>query len=93
MEEFIMLKGLQKPLEFQGVRGRFLLWLAVLVGVAMLGGLVLLIVSGFFAAAVFLAAVIGGGYLFIRVKQREGLHHKKRSKDTFVYTNLFKVKK
>ena len=31
-----------------------------LVGVAMLGGLVLLIVSGFFAAAVFLAAVIGG---------------------------------
>ena len=37
-----ILVGLQKPLEFKGIRGRFLGWMAGIVGVAMMGTLILL---------------------------------------------------
>ena len=87
-----MLCGLQKPLEFKGVRGRFLLWLAIVVGIAMFGTLILLTLTNALIGFSFLAIVVSSGYLFIRLKQKQGLHSKKKSRDILVYHNIFKIK-
>ena len=64
-------KGLQRPLEFMGIRGRFLTFAAKLAG---------------FMAMIIMAIT---GLLTIYVKQRGGLHNKKRYKGVFVYRELY----
>ena len=61
-EGFPVFKGLQKPLEFMGIRGRFLT----------------------------LAALAVIGLVTIFVKQRGGLHNKRRDKGIFIYNKLRK---
>ena len=74
-------KGLQMPLEFMGIRGRFILIAAVTFGVSFLGGLgIALLVLGVSA---------GGGLLTIYVKQRKGLHTKQREKGIKHYHHLY----
>jgi len=83
-------KGLQKPLEFMGIRGRFLTMAAAAIGVSFVGFIVFSIalgkLSGFIAMLVM--AVIG--LVTIYIKQRGGLHNKKRHHGIFIYNNLFK---
>lgn len=78
-------KGLQRPLEFMGIRGRYIYWAA---GIIMFG-LVLFIVSyiiiGFIIALILLTIVAGLGIVFIFFKQRNGLHSKKKLKGIFIY--------
>ena len=88
-----MLTGLQKPLEFKGVRGRFLGWLAGIVGVGMMGMLVMLILIGFLVGFLFLVVTIAVGYLIIRVKQKQGIHNKKKSNELLIYHHLFHINK
>ena len=66
-------KGLQRPLEFMGIRGRFLTFAAM----GKLAG---------FMAMIIMAIT---GLLTIYVKQRGGLHNKKRYKGVFVYRELY----
>ena len=58
-EGYPVFRGLKKPLEFMGIRGRFLT----------------------------LAAV---GLITIYIKQRGGLHNKKRSRGIYIYRSLRK---
>lgn len=78
-------KGLQKPLEFLGVQGRYIYWAAATAG----GGIVLFIIGycllGFLTGLISLVAVIGVGAALIMVKQRKGLHTKKTDKGIFIY--------
>lgn len=90
---FPVLIGLQKPLEFKGIRGRFLGWMAGIVGVAMMGTLILLTTTSFLVAIIFLLVVVAVGYLIIKTKQKQGLHNKKKSRDRLVYHNIFMIKK
>lgn len=88
-----LLSGLQKPLEFKGIRGRFLGWMAGIVGTAAMGTLILLSLTSLIVGLVFLVITVGGGYLILRIKQKQGLHNKKKSNDTLVYHNLFKIRR
>lgn len=87
---FPLYKGLQKPLEFMGIRGRFLRWAAASAGGSFLAFVLFAaafgLVTGFIAAA----AAAGGGLASIYVRQARGLHDKKRSKGVRVYRGLFK---
>lgn len=85
--------GLQKPLEFMGVRGRFLIWIAAFVGVGMLGTLIMMIIGSTILGFLFLIIVAGSGYIVVRIKQKQGLHNKKKANGVFVYHNLFSVRK
>ena len=60
-------KGLQKPLEFMGIRGRFL----------KLVGFIIMVV------------LIAVGIISIYVKQRSGLHSKKRHRGNFYYCKMY----
>ena len=83
-------KGLQKPLEFMGIRGRFLTLAAVAIGVSFVGFIVFSIVLGKLAGFIAMLVIALVGLLTIYVKQREGLHNKKRDKGIRIYHSLFK---
>ena len=88
---FPVLKGLQKPLEFIGIRGRFLTLAAVAIGVSFVGFIAFSIVLGKLAGFVAMLVMAAAGLATIFVKQRGGLHSKKRAKGIYVYKNIRKT--
>ena len=83
-------KGLQKPLEFMGIRGRFLTLAAAAIGVSFVGFIVFSIALGKLAGFVAMLVMAAFELVTIYVKQRGGLHNKKRDRGIFIYHNLFK---
>lgn len=88
---FPVFKGLQKPLEFMGIRGRFLTLAAVAIGVSFVGFIAFSIVLGKLAGFVAMLVMAAAGLVTIFVKQRGGLHNKKRANGIYVYKNIRKT--
>ena len=89
---FPVFKGLQKPLEFMGgIRGRFLTLAAVAIGMSFVGFIAFSIVLGKLAGFVAMLVMAAAGLATIFVKQRGGLHNKKRAKGIYVYKNIRKT--
>lgn len=87
---FPVFKGLQKPLEFMGLRGRFLTLAAAGIGVSFLGGCICLALISQVVGLIYLVVSSVISLLVIYIKQKQGLHNKKRSKDLLIYHNLYK---
>lgn len=83
-------KGLQKPLEFMGIRGRFLMLAAVAIGISFVGFIVFSIALGKLAGFIAMLVMAVIGLVTIYVKQRGGLHNKRRDKGVFIYRNIIK---
>lgn len=83
--EYPLFKGLQKPLEFMGVQGRYIYWAAGAAGGAIIGFIVAYCLIGFVAGLIMLVLAIGGGTSLIFLKQKRGLHSKRIDKGVFVY--------
>ena len=77
-------KGLQMPLEFMGIRGRFILIAAVTFGVSFLG-----FIAGYVLFGLGIALLMLGVSAGIYVKQRKGLHTKQREKGIKHYHHLY----
>ena len=86
-----MFKGLQKPLEFMGIQGRYITWAAIAVGGAILGFIVVYCILGFLAALMVLAVSLLAGAALIFFKQRKGLHTKKEDRGVFIYAYSTKM--
>lgn len=78
-------KGLQKPLEFMGIQGRYIYWAAAAAGGAIIGFILGYCLLGFVAGLISLVGFLGVGAALIMVKQRKGLHTKKEYRGIFVY--------
>lgn len=78
-------KGLQKPLEFMGIQGRYIYWAAAAAGGAIIGFILGYCLLGFVAGLISLVGFLGVGAALIMVKQRKGLHTKKECRGIFVY--------
>ena len=89
-EGYPVFKGLQKPLEFMGIRGRFLTLAAVAIGVSFVGFIGFSILLGKLAGFIAMLVMALAGLVTIFVKQRGGLHNKRRSRGIFIYRNLRK---
>lgn len=83
--EYPMFKGLQRPLEFMGIQGRYIYWAAATAGGAIVGFIIGYCVIGFVVGLVALLAVLAVGGILIIVRQRKGLHTKKSDHGVFVY--------
>ena len=83
--EYQMFKGLQRPLEFLGLQGRYITWAAITAGVGILGFMLVYALTGFLLALAFSAVSISTGIGLIMVKQRRGLYSKKTDKGIFIY--------
>ncbi len=89
-EGYPIYKGLQKPLEFMGIRGRFLTLAAVAIGVSFVGFIVFSISLGKLAGFVAMLIMALSGLVTIYIKQRGGLHNKRRDRGVFIYRNILK---
>lgn len=87
---FPVFRGLQKPLEFLGIRGRFMYFAAVTAGGAILGYFLASLAFGNGVGAVIAIAFLAIGLVTIYTKQKEGLHRKKRFDGIVVYGNIFR---
>ena len=81
-----MFKGLQKPLEFMGIQGRYITWAACAVGGAILGFIIVYCIIGFVAALIVLVVSLSTGAILIFLKQKKGLHTKKEDHGVFIYS-------
>ena len=66
--DYPIFKGLQKPLEFMGLQGRYIYWAAATAGIALLGFMAVYAVIGFVYGLIFLAAALSSGIILILVK-------------------------
>lgn len=89
LTSYPVFKGMQKPLELMGIRGRFLYYIAAALGAGFLGYIICAIFLGQIAGLFSLAVFALGGYLYSFVMQRRGLHSKKREKATLIVQSLF----
>lgn len=89
--EYPMFKGLQRPLEFMGLQGRYITWAAITAAVGILGFMIMYAIAGFVLGLVFAIVAISSGITTIMVKQRKGLHTKKSDKGIFVYATISKL--
>lgn len=72
-----MFKGLQRPLEFMGIQGRYIYWAAATIGIAIVGFIIAYCVAGFVLALIVLSVTVTSGVGLILFKQRKGLHSKR----------------
>ena len=84
-QDYTMFKGLQKPLEFFGLQGRYIYWAAGTVGGAIVGFIIAYCVVGFVTGLIVLVASVSVGAALILFKQRKGLHSKHADKGVFIY--------
>lgn len=89
-EGFPIYTGLQKPLEFMGIRGRFLTLAAAAIGLSFFGYIIASLIIGKLAGFVTMLLMAVVGLVTIYVKQRGGLHNKKREQSIIIYQTLFK---
>lgn len=83
--EYQMFKGLQKPLEFLGLQGRYIIWAAITAGICIVGFIIVYTLANFLFALIFLVIAASTGIGLIIIKQRKGLYTKKNLKGIFVY--------
>jgi len=82
-------KGLQLPLEFMGIRGRFLKLYAVILGVAFLGAFLSQGLIGSLGSIALAVVAAAAGFLYVRIEQKKGLHKKRKEYGVFVSGKLF----
>ena len=85
--DYPLFRGLQRPLEFMGLQGRYIYWATGAVGGAIIGFIIAYIIGGFVAGLVTLVAFVVTGAALVMFKQRRGLHSKKVDRGVFVYAS------
>ena len=90
-QDYPIFKGLQKPLEFMGVQGRYIYWAAGAIGGAIVGFILAYCLIGFVAGLIALVVSLGTGAAFIFMKQKKGLPSKKEDNGVFIYAHSKKV--
>ena len=86
-QDYPVFKGLQKPLEFMGLKGRYIYWAAATIGGALLSFLISYIIFGFLVGLILLTLILGFGGTMTFVKQHKGLHSKKTPKGVFIFSH------
>lgn len=83
--DYPLFKGLQRPLEFMGIQGRYIYWAAATAGIAVVGFIIAYCIAGFVLGLIVLAVAITCGAGLILFKQRKGLHTKKQERGVFIF--------
>ena len=83
--DYPLFKGLQKPLEFMGIQGRYIYWAAAAVGGAIIGFIIAYCLIGFVAGLIVLSVSLCTGATLVFFKQKKGLHTKKEDHGVFIF--------
>ncbi len=92
MKEYEVYKGLQKPLVFKGLKGKFIYWMAG----GVLGTFMITVIAnllfGIVGALAIFAIGIGITFGSILHFQKKGLHTKDNTKGKIFYNGIYRVK-
>lgn len=81
-------KGLQKPLQYKGFKGKFIYWgLGFLLLGLVAGAITMTVISKWFGAIVLVGCIVGG-LLYTGSSQKRGLHTKKRHNAIYVHKSI-----
>ncbi|MDO5442947.1 MAG: DUF4133 domain-containing protein [Bacteroidia bacterium] len=83
--DYPLFKGLQRPLEFMGLQGRYIYWAAGTAGAAILGFIIVYCIAGFVAGLITLAVAVTVGAGLILIMKRKGLHSKKNDHGVYIF--------
>ncbi len=89
--DYPVFKGLQRPLEFFGLQGRYIYWAAATAGGGVAGFILGYCILGFVAGLVLLVLAVAVGGILIAVNGRKGLHSKKSDNGIFIYARSKKM--
>lgn len=89
--EYPIFRGLQRPLEFMGVQGRYIYWAAATAGAAIIGFILGYCLVGFLAGLIILVIALCTGATLIFVKQQNGLHSKHNDKGDFILARTMRM--
>lgn len=90
---FNVYKGLQKPLIFKGLKGKFIYIGAAVVICAIILCAVVATLASFMWGGIVLLAVMFGGLVITVQLQKKGLHNKDRHKGIYIVSNVFLIDK
>ena len=82
---YVTSKGLQRPLEVFGLRGRYIYWAVGTVVATLLLFVVGFIFSGFTVGLIMSTAVLGAGGGLTFIKQSKGLYSKNDDNGVFIF--------
>lgn len=92
LASYKIFKGLQRPLEFMGLRGRYV-WVGFGAGCAtIIGFIVFFIAFGFVPALGVLIGIQVTTLLWIKKKSKRGLHTKHVDKGVFIVDNIIEYR-
>ena len=89
--DYPLFRGLQRPLEFMGLQGRYIYWAAGPAGGALLGFIMAYCIIGFVAGLITLVASVSIGAALVLYKQKKGLHTKKEDKGVYIFAYSKKI--
>ena len=89
--EYPIFRGLQRPLEFMGIQGRYIYWAAATAGTAIIGFILGYCLVGFLVGLIVLVIALGTGVGLIFFKQQKGLHSKKNDKGEFILSRTMRM--
>lgn len=87
--EFNVYKGLQKPLIFKGLKGKFIYWGAGCVIAGLLLCAAMSVLVSFVVGGITLIVVLFGGLSLVSMLQRKGLHNKDKRRGVYIVTKTF----
>lgn len=88
-DSFPTYKGLQKPLVFKSLKGRYIYWgLGVMVG-SLISCVVLVLIFNFLVGGICLVVILFGGLSLIAKKQKNGLYSKKKHKGIYIISQIY----
>jgi len=91
MERYPVYKGLEQPLSYRGLKGKFIGWgIGSLIGGLFLGGIVGA-ASNMYLGLLLSILLGGGGFACTLYRQKMGLHNKKRHQGLFVHQNNLRL--
>ena len=83
--DYPLLKGLQKPLEFMGLQGRYIYWAAATIVGTIVSFIIAYCLVGFLVGLITAVLCLSSGAGLILVRQRKGLHTKKSDHGVFIF--------
>lgn len=81
---FSVYKGLQQPIVFQTLKGRYIYWGLASVLAGFLAAVILTVTFSVLAGFLALLAVSMSGLLYTNSRQKKGLHDKTKSEGVFI---------
>lgn len=89
--EYPIFRGLQRPLEFMGIQGRYIYWAAATAGSAIIGFILGYCLVGFLVGLIILVIALCTGATLIFIKQQKGLHSKHNDKGVFIMSRTMRI--